>query len=123
MEPHVIEPADIRQIVLTDRELELWLIDLHQRRVELIQKRKRVGQTVAPAAVPKLHRDRIGVKRAQQIRKVGAFGITALEARRKLRKQRAHLAAFGEWIDAAAEFIHVGLIRPCKGGNRLTALE
>ncbi len=73
--------------------------------------------------MPELDRDTVAAERAQQIDQIGALDLTVLEARRKLRQQRAQFAAFGERIDSAPELVEVRLVRAGQRGQQLVLLD
>src|SRR5262249_59051677 len=102
--------GDGRQVVLSDREPELRLVDLHPGGVERVQQRQRVRDLIAPAAVPQLDGDGESGERAQQPYQILARARIVLEAGRKLRQQRTESPRRGERIDAALELVEVRLV-------------
>src|SRR5581483_3262453 len=110
---------DVRQEVLPNRVLELRLVDLHPRRLELVQQRERVADRVAPALVTQLHGDRILAERTQQPRERLARRGRVFERRRELREQRAEFAGVRERRDAAPKFVEVGGVDVDERGDRV----
>ena len=49
MQPHVVEPLHVRQVVLSDREAEFRLVDLDPRGGALVEQRPRLADGIAPA--------------------------------------------------------------------------
>ena len=99
-------PADQ---ILSNRRLELRLVNLHPRRAVFVQERAGLGGGVAPRAMPQLDRQLVFRKRFQEPAQVINRLVLPLKAERELNQERSELAGGGKRIDPALERIDVGL--------------
>src|SRR5262249_14449880 len=83
------------------------------------QKTQRVAETIAPAPVPQLDRDRITGKAPEQVRQVVLRFGCVLEAGWKLREQGAELACGCQRIDATPKLVEVRVVGPYELCERL----
>ena len=110
MQPHVVEPLHVRQVILPDGKAELRLVDLDPGGAEPVQQLERAADLIAPGLVAQLDGDRVAGEGPQQRREVVPRRRAVFEACWKLREQRAEAAARRQGIDPAAEGVDVGIV-------------